>query len=118
MCMATIRIQLVGEYFYPTDAISEKHLTNLFELGRFPKRRFDEIMARAVVKGYSFAVANYTPTTYGKIDTTGLAKLGGVPKATKDPCVKCVLRGLCDNDECGAKSFRLHSKVTITKRAG
>ena len=41
--MATIRLQLIEGYFYPTDFISRETLVNMFRIERFPENRFDEL---------------------------------------------------------------------------
>lgn len=106
--MATIYLQLVGNYFYPTNAISKEILIRDFRLERFPKERFDSLAPMIVRKGNSLAVADYTPEVCTR-NIPFSEKIGGKVKSVNNPCSKCYLHGLCSED-CGRKLFRLFSR--------
>jgi hypothetical protein len=107
--MSTIRLQLVGEYFYPTDSVSASTLENLFGIARFPEHRFDTLAPKMIREGYSLAVADYFPVPtqtrfYGALDLhTGERKQSG-------PCLKCYLREACDGDICSMGWRKLCSR--------
>ena len=54
----TIRLQRVGEYLYPTDAVSVDYLGEEMELGRIPVDR-DAIFPALVARGFKLAITNY-----------------------------------------------------------
>lgn len=98
----TISIQLVGEFFYPTDFNSHKWLAEELELERFPQKRMDFILPKLVARGYKVAVYNYAFELTKWCGSIG-KKIGGTAKAVKDPCVSCSLRDLCDRDVCSKR---------------
>ena len=108
--MATIRLQLIEGYFYPTDFISRETLVELFRIERFPESRFVVLSPSIIAKGHAMAVANYTPKVSPAVDKSGWQKIGGTAKSVSNPCSKCYLRELCDDGECGRKTFRLFSR--------
>ena len=55
----TIRLQRVGEYLYPTDAVSVEQLSSEMELGRIPVDRDYAIFPALVARGYKLAITNY-----------------------------------------------------------
>ena len=55
----TIRLQRIGEYLYPTDAVSVEHLRSEMELGRIPVERDFAIFPALVARGYKLAITNY-----------------------------------------------------------
>lgn len=55
----TIRLQRVGDYLYPTDAVSVEHLGTEMELGRIPVERDFAIFPALVARGYKLAITNY-----------------------------------------------------------
>lgn len=106
--MATIYLQLIGEYFYPTNSVSKEILLEEFRLERFPEHRFDAVAPILVRKGNRLAVSDYSPQISEPYIPRG-EKIGGEAKSVENPCKKCYLRGLCD-DGCGRKLFRLFSR--------
>lgn len=107
--MSVIRLQLINEYFYPTDAVSKELLIKSMRIERFPLNRFDVVSPSLVHKGYALAVEGYSPTPAPEYIPIG-ERIGGEPKSVCNPCVKCSLRDVCDSDECGRKCFRLFSR--------
>ena len=55
----TIRLQRVGEYLYPTDAVSVEYLGEEMELGRIPVERDFAIFPALVARGFKLAITNY-----------------------------------------------------------
>ena len=55
----TIRLQRIGEYLYPTDAVSVEQLSSEMELGRIPVERDFAIFPALVARGYKLAITNY-----------------------------------------------------------
>lgn len=107
--MAAIRLQLIQDYFYPTDAVSRQTLIDCLRLERFPLERLDLLSPRLVRLGYSLAIVDYMPTQRPEYRPVGM-RIGGEPRSTVNPCVKCGARSICDSDECGRKCFRLFSR--------
>ena len=97
--MNTIRLQLVGEYFYPTDSVSVTTLQRLFGIARFPERRFDVLTPKMIREGYKLAVADYYPAPVQPHFNGSYGWPIGERKPS-DPCLKCYLRDACDRDIC------------------
>ena len=103
--MSTIRLQLVGGYFYPTDSTSADTLEKLFGLARFPEHRFDALAPKMVRDGYSLAVAGYCPEPMQPRFNGGL----DLPTGDRKPspaCRKCYLREVCNSDICSRKRIQ------------
>lgn len=57
--MNTIRLQLIGEYLYPTDAWSRDTLIDETNHDRLKNDMLDLISPRLVKRGYKLAISNY-----------------------------------------------------------
>lgn len=57
--MNTIRMQLIGNYLYPTDSWSRDTLIDETNHDRFNKDMLDLISPRLVKRGYKLAISNY-----------------------------------------------------------
>lgn len=57
--MNTIRMQLIGNYLYPTDSWSRDTLFDETNHDRFKKDMLDLISPRLVKRGYKLAISNY-----------------------------------------------------------
>ena len=108
--MGTIRLQLVGEYFYPTDSVSRNILVEEERIERLPENRLDILSPVFVRKGYKIAISNYIPEKSVSPSLPFSPKIGGEAKSVINPCQNCYLRELCDDGECGRKLFRLFSR--------
>ena len=105
----TIRLQLINDYFYPTDAISKDTLERELGIPRIPKKRIEQISSKLVANGYKLAINDYNPESPNKVNNSAGQKIGGIPKPQQNPCTKCGLKKACDSDDCGKKHFRLTS---------
>lgn len=54
--MATIRLQLIKGFFYPTDADSRKTLEESVRLDRIPLERIDVVSPKLVKAGHAMAI--------------------------------------------------------------
>lgn len=106
---STIQLQFINGYFYPIDFVSKTILGDKYGLERIPENGFSRWSPKLVRDGYKLAVNNYTPSNNINEPPKGIP-IGGEPKPTKNPCLKCRMGGLCDSDECGKKNFRLFGK--------
>ena len=59
--MATIRLQLIKGYFYPTDAVSRKILEDSLRVDRIPLERFDVVSPKLVKAGHAMAIKDWDP---------------------------------------------------------
>lgn len=108
--METIRLQLIGEYFYPTDSVSRDILIEEERIERFSENRLDRLSPALVKKGYKIAISNYTPKQSVSPSIPFGHKIGSEAKSVINPCQNCYLREVCDDGECGRKTFRLFSR--------
>ena len=104
-----IQLQLINGYFYPIDFLSKNMLVSRYNLEKIPENAFDRWSPRFVRDGYKLAVSGYEPKPNDYEPPRG-TPIGGKPKSTKNPCLKCKMGGLCDSDECGMKNYRLFKK--------
>lgn len=110
--MPIIRLQLIGGFFYPTDAISRQTLEKDFRLDRIPERRLSALSSKMVWEyHYALAITDYEPSASDSYSPPRGQKIGGDPRAVQNPCERCRLNGLC-GDECGRKLFPLHKRVS------
>lgn len=106
---STIQLQFINGYFYPIDFVSKTILGDKYGLERVPENGFSRWSPKLVRDGYKLAISGYEPKPYNYEPPKG-TPIGGEPKSTKNPCLKCKMSGLCDSDECGKKNFRLFGK--------
>ena len=59
--MATIRLQLIKGFFYPTDADSRKTLEDSLRVDRIPLERFDVVSPKLVKAGDALAITGWDP---------------------------------------------------------
>ena len=99
-----INLQLIDGYFYPTDSNS-KEILSRYKIARVPEDSFDIWSPKFVRDGYYLSVNGYTPKA--EMEPPKGAPIGGEPKLVKNPCFRCRMKGLCDDDECGMKNYKL-----------
>ena len=59
--MATIHLQLIKGFFYPTDADSRKILEECMRLDRIPLERIDVVSPKLVKAGHVLAIKDWDP---------------------------------------------------------
>ena len=59
--MATIRLQLIKGFFYPTDEDSRKTLEESVRLDRIPLERIDVVSPKLVKAGHALAITGWDP---------------------------------------------------------
>jgi hypothetical protein len=59
--MATIRLQLIKGFFYPTDAASRKILEDSLRVDRIPLERIDVVSPKLVKAGHALAITGWDP---------------------------------------------------------
>ena len=59
--MATIRLQLIKGFLYPTDTTSRKILEDSLRVDRIPLERFDVVSPKLVKDGHAMTIKDYDP---------------------------------------------------------
>ena len=59
--MATIHLQLIKGFFYPTDAASRKILEDSLRVDRIPLERIDVVSPKLVKAGHALAITGWDP---------------------------------------------------------
>ena len=107
--MNTIYLQYANGYLFPSDISSRGALERELNVIKFSVDKIDIISPRLVRNGYKLAINGYMPKAYQPPYNREYIEAGNI-RPQENPCSKCHMRGLCDEDDCGAKMFRLFTK--------
>ena len=103
-----VQLQFINGIFYPSDCVSRKNLLMHWGIENLSLARFKYLLPVLVKKGFKFAIHNYEFPKYDYYVPQS-SKIGGIAKSVKNPCANCRLKDLCDDGECGMKSYKLFS---------